>query len=292
MTASAATEAVGASAKAIQYHYDVSNAFYALWLDATMTYSCPLWETGDDLEAAQQRKYDYHIQQSQAAEKARVLDVGCGWGGQIKRLVSKAGVGHAVGLTLSAAQCQSLREAKIPRAEFLLESWAAHNPAAKYDAAISIGALEHFAAYGIPQEAKVQCYRDFFAKMHELLQPGARLSLQTMSYGSIPRGHVHRDLFIANEIFPESDFPRLADLAQASETYFEVERMRDDRMHYARCYREWFDRLRANEDEAVHVVGQEVFEKYCRYLRLFSYSFESGAFGLLRLTFRRLDRRG
>jgi len=289
---SASEEVTGASAKAIQFHYDVSNEFYALWLDSSMTYSCPLWEAGDDLDAAQQRKYDYHIAQSQAAEKARVLDVGCGWGGQIKRLISKAGVQHAVGLTLSEAQLQANRAANIPNTEFRLESWADHNPSEKYDAAISIGALEHFAAYGISQEKKVQCYRDFFKKMHELLKPGARLSLQTMSYGTIPRGHVHRDLFIANEIFPESDFPRLADLAEGSETYFEVERMRDDRMHYARGYREWFDRLSANEDEAVRIAGREVYDKYRRYLRLFSYSFESGAFGLLRLTFRRLDRRG
>ena len=51
----------GASAAAIQHHYDVSNDFYRLWLDPTLTYSSALWEPGDTLDAAQIRKIDFHI---------------------------------------------------------------------------------------------------------------------------------------------------------------------------------------------------------------------------------------
>ena len=70
---------------------------------------------------------------------------------------------------------------------------------------------------------------------------------------------------------------------------FEVEAVRNDRMHYARAYRAWFDGLIQNEEKVVELVGQEVFDRYKRYLRVFSYSFELGAFDLLRLTMRRID---
>ncbi|MDT3397407.1 class I SAM-dependent methyltransferase [Streptomyces sp. B1866] len=72
----------GASATAIRGHYDVGDDFYALWLDPTLTYSCALWETGEEsLEAAQARKADYLAEAARARVAGRVLDVGCGWGG-------------------------------------------------------------------------------------------------------------------------------------------------------------------------------------------------------------------
>jgi cyclopropane-fatty-acyl-phospholipid synthase len=288
----------GASAGAIQRHYDLSDDFYRLWLDPTMTYSCPMWrDPADDpagaetLEEAQRRKYAHHVAQSGAAGRARVLDVGCGWGGQLRHLSEVAGVSEATGLTLSATQAAHVESLGLRGVSVRLESWADHAPAQPYDAAISIGAFEHFAQYGVSQDEKLAGYRRFFGKMHALLAPGGRLSLQTMAYGTIPRGARHRDLFIATEIFPESDFPRLADIAEAAEGSFEVLAVRNDRMDYARAYRAWFDALRAREREAVALVGDEAVERYKRYLRLFSYSFEMGAFDLLRLTLRRIDRR-
>jgi cyclopropane-fatty-acyl-phospholipid synthase len=282
---------VGATANAIQYHYDVSDDFYKLWLDPTLTYSCPLWEGDEKLEQAQIKKYDYHTTQSQAKGKARVIDIGCGWGGFVKRLSQISPDSQITALTLSATQLRHIQSLSLPKITARLESWADHQPDQPYDAAISIGAFEHFAKYGIGQTEKITSYRKFFEKMHMILAPGARLSLQTMAYGSIPRGATHKDLFVANEIFPESDFPRLADIGEASEMLFEVEFMRNDRMHYARAYRAWFDSLCASEEQAVALVGREVFDRYKRYLRLFSYSFEMGAFELLRLTLRRIDGR-
>src|SRR5688572_25683389 len=94
----------GASRSAIRHHYDLSNDFYALWLDPSMTYSSALWSDGDSLASAQRRKLDFHIEGARAPGAARVLDVGCGWGGLLQRAVDDWGVGHAVGLTLSQAQ--------------------------------------------------------------------------------------------------------------------------------------------------------------------------------------------
>src|ERR1700712_46815 len=94
----------GASAESIQHHYDLSNEFYSLWLDESMTYSCGLWEDGDDsLLASQLRKIDYLIALSSASGQERVLDIGCGWGSTMHRLVTAHAVDQVTGLTLSPA---------------------------------------------------------------------------------------------------------------------------------------------------------------------------------------------
>src|SRR4051794_23840142 len=116
----------GAAAAAIQAHYDVGNAFYQLWLDPTLSYSCALWQEGDgddQLEAAQRRKLAYHAEQSRARGRARVLDVGCGWGALLRHLVEAEGVARAVGLTLSQAQAELIASRADPRLEVRLESW-------------------------------------------------------------------------------------------------------------------------------------------------------------------------
>ena len=100
----------GASPEAIKSHYDVGNDFFRLVLDPEMIYSCALYEDGDDLATAQIRKLDHHIAAAKAAGTKRVLDIGCGWGAMLRRLVEHAGVGHAVGLTLSSAQADYIRK--------------------------------------------------------------------------------------------------------------------------------------------------------------------------------------
>jgi len=115
------------------------------------------------------------------------------------------------------------------------------------------------------------------------------MSLQTIAYGDISRNRVYSDDFIARDIFPESDLPRLAYIAEASEGFFEICLVRNDREDYARTCRHWFDRLRERQDEAVAIVGEDTVAWYKHYLRTFSYSFALGAFHLLRIVFRRLD---
>jgi cyclopropane-fatty-acyl-phospholipid synthase len=280
----------GASFEAIQRHYDVSNEFYRLWLDRHMVYSCAFWGKGDTLESAQLRKLDYHIEQAQAAEAKRVLDIGCGWGKLLQHLVNQHRVEHAVGLTLSQAQFQTVNDLHHPQIEVRLESWSDYSPDHSFDSIISIGAFEHFAVLEASREQKVAGYRSFFSRCHQWLKSGGYMSLQTIAYGDIPRGKYYSDPFIANEIFPQSDLPRLADIAEAAEQLFEIVAVRNDRWDYARTMRVWFEQLRSNRSYVVALVGEEMVARYERYLRTFSYSFELGAFLLLRITFRRIDR--
>jgi cyclopropane-fatty-acyl-phospholipid synthase len=281
------TQNPGASAEAIQHHYDVSNEFYRLWLDSTNTYSAALWEDNDTLELAQIRKLDYHINQARASNAKRVLDVGCGWGSTLKRLVEVHGVQQAVGLTLSNSQAEWISSFNQPQIDARVESWSDHVPTAPYDAIISIGAFEHFAQLNLSQDEKIAGYRAFFQRCHEWLQPGGCISLQSISYENSRREDFSQ--FYANEIFPESDLPRLADIATASERLFEVVALRNDREHYARTLRAWQKGLKANRTAAVNLVGEEVVSRYEKYLKFSIIGFHVGTMGLLRVTLRRID---
>jgi cyclopropane-fatty-acyl-phospholipid synthase len=183
MDATADTYA-GASSEAIEHHYDVGNEFYRLWLDETMTYSCALWAEGDTLERAQLRKLDHLIEGARAGGADRVLDVGCGWGALLVRLVELHGVKHATGLTLSRAQAEAVAALQDERIDVRVENWAEHEPGERYDAIISIGAFEHFARFGMTRRERVAAYRKFFAFCWELLPPGGRLVLQTNAKGA------------------------------------------------------------------------------------------------------------
>lgn len=282
----------GASAEAIQSHYDVGNEFYSLWLDPTLSYSGAMWHPGDTLETAQARKIDFHIEQAGARGAERVLDVGCGWGGVLKRLVTAHGVNKAVGLTLSQAQAEWITALEIPNIEVRVESWSEHQPEGHYDAIISIGAFEHFARLDSTDADRVEGYRAFFSRCSEWLRPGGRLSLQTFAYGSRRSREEGRRTpgtrFLATEIFPETDPPRLADIVAASDGIFEIEALRNDRGDYAATCKEWLRRLRAHRDEATGMVGEEGFARYERYLQLSTIGFDTGYLALFRVTFSRL----
>lgn len=278
----------GASPEAIRHHYDVGNAFYRTWLDESLTYSGGMWDKAHDLEAAQREKLDYHARQAGAPGAQRVLDVGCGWGSMLERLVSVHGVRCAVGLTLSAEQASWIEARSRPEIEVRVEGWKDHEPAEPYDAIISIGALEHFARIDQPVKDKIANYRRFFSNCHRWLRPGGRLSLQAIAYGNLLRDDI-RGGFVSQEIFPESDFVRLAELVEASEFLFEIERLRNDPEDYGRTCEEWLSRLRQNRDAAVAAAGPELTDRWEQYLDLSVRGWRLHATNLLRITLRRID---
>jgi cyclopropane-fatty-acyl-phospholipid synthase len=278
----------GASTEAIQHHYDLGNNFYQLWLDETTTYSSALWEEGDTLDSAQLRKLDYHIKQVNGYGKNRVLDIGCGWGSTLCRLANKHEVKQAVGLTLSEAQMQYIKALNHPQVDVYVESWCNHSPTDPYDAIISIGAFEHFSKPGMLRDSRISSYRKFFNQCHQWLNFEGRLSLQTISYENSRREDFSQ--FYSDEIFPESDLPRLSEIAEASERLFEIVSLRNDRAHYARTCREWLSRLKANRAEAAQLVGEETVKRYEKYLQLSTIGFHIGTMGLLRITLQRIDK--
>ena len=281
----------GASAEAIRAHYDLGNDFYALWLDPELIYSCALYDGPDDtLAAAQQRKLDHLITGAHAPGAARVLDVGCGWGGMLRRLTRGHGVAHAVGLTLSQAQAELVGTDPDGRYEVRVENWVDHRPDQPYDAIVSVGAFEHFADFGLRRDGKVAAYREFFARCRDWLPPGGRLALQTNVKGNntkLSRQSVRDLLFMADTIFPESEMPWPSEILEASERLFDVVSVRNDPDHYARTCRTWRDSLLARRDEAVALVGPQAVADYDRYLAAAADAFDKRHLGLMRIVFER-----
>jgi cyclopropane-fatty-acyl-phospholipid synthase len=240
------------------------------------------------LQAAQLAKIDYHIEQARAAGAERVLDIGCGWGPTLQRLVSAHAVHHACGLTLSQEQASYVSERRWPGVEVRLESWSDHQPSAPYDAIVSMGAFEHFANREQSQADKLRGYRAFFRRCHAWLKPGGWMSLQTISYENARTQDFSE--FFAKEIFPESDLPRLADIATATETLFEITRLRNDRADYVRTVNEWRKRLQPHRADVEARFGRELVTRYDKFLQQLAVGCHIGTMGLLRLTLRRIDR--
>ena len=274
----------------IRRHYELPSQFYALWLDPTMAYTCALYEDGDELGRAQQRKLDWLARAAGVREGARVLDVGCGWGGMLQRLVQEHGVSEALGITISAEQARfaSERCAGLPVA-VLVESWEAHEPERPYDAIVSAGAFEHFARDRASREARVATYRQFFARCHRLLAPGGRIGLQSVAKGGarLDRQAIE-DFRVVDEAFPESAIPWPAEILLASERHFDVRECVFHDQHYVRTIGAWLERLAAVREQGVAMIGGERFELFVSYLEAARRRLLAGHATLMRLSLRRI----
>lgn len=282
---------VGTSQETIRAHNDISNAFYRLWLDESLTYSCPFWsaESADDsLYAAQIRKLDAHAVWAQAVGAPRVLDIGCaccwGWGALLQRLVRVHGVKQAVGRTPSEAQAEWIRAQRLPDCQVHVAHWQDHYPEQFYDTIICIEALEHFARAGQGRDEKVRAYRAFFSKCRSMLRADGMLSLQATFYETLTR----LERFITSRIWPESDLPRLSELMQGADRIFEVVRIENRRDDYARALAEWASRLSERRKHATSVTSDDETGDYLRYLRMSAKAFRTGAFSMQYILFRAL----
>jgi cyclopropane-fatty-acyl-phospholipid synthase len=284
-----------ASTEAVREHYDVSNDFYRLWLGPTMMYSSGLWSSPDGeaagVDAAHDRKLDFFARQVPRGPGAALLDVGCGWGYTLRRLVGVHGVARAVGLTLSAAQCEHVAADPIPNAEVRLENWLDHRPQLRYDAIVSYGAFEHFARDGTSSAQRVQAYRRFFERCFDWLADDGRLALETIAHDAAPdtasplgRGPLGNAVL---ELYPESLCPHLCELVLGFEPYFEVALLRSDAADFARTFRAWLLALRTHEAAARSLVGAETVRRFQRYLVSSEIQFRTGTLTNYRLVLHR-----
>ena len=258
---------------AIRFHYDVGTEFYRQWLDPTLTYSAALWagpaDVAEDvagLHAAQLRKLDFAVELAGARGAERVLDIGCGWGSLLDRLVHVHGVGSATGLTLSPLQARAAAAFDPARIEVALESFRDHRPAQPYDALCCIGAFEHFARPELSAAEKLAAYREFFERCHALLVPGGRMYLQTSAYGDAEPAP--GPIFLRDEVFPESELPRLSEIVEAADRRFELLVLHNGRSDYERTLKVWARNLRRHAQAAAEHSSPAIVERYTRYLRL------------------------
>lgn len=264
---------------AIRFHYDLSNDFYALWLDKNLTYSCAYFPTGtEDLDTAQEAKYDLICRKLRLAPGERLLDIGCGWGGLVRHAAERYGV-HATGVTLSARQAELARERNAAagvadRVQILLMDYRDLPADAPYDKIASVGMFEHVGRPRLPE---------YFTAAHRLLRPGglflnhgiaAQHDFRPAPLRAVARATQKRTSFIFNYVFPDGELVPLSEaLAVAEQAGWEVRDVESLREHYARTLRHWGARLAAHEDEAKRLVGNEAYRVWRIYMAGAAYSF-------------------
>jgi len=265
----------------VQFHYDLSNAFYALFLDAEMVYSCayfPDWEAG--IDAAQQAKLEMICRKLRLRPGERMLDIGCGWGGLVCHAARHHGV-IAHGVTLSQAQhdaaVEKVRRLGLEgRVTIELKDVRALD-GVEVDKIASIGMFEHV---GLAN-------RDgYFQKIRGLLAPRGIYLHHAITR---PMKRTERAFrrkrpeyaAVVNYVFPGSELDHIGGTVDGLERNgFEVHDVEAWREHYARTTRLWCERLHANREAAEREVGAAKTRLWLLYLAGVSLGFERGTIGI------------
>jgi cyclopropane-fatty-acyl-phospholipid synthase len=256
--------------RAVRHHYDLSNDFFALFLDESMTYSCAFFSRdGSSLEAAQTAKLALVCTKLGLQAGERVLDVGCGWGSFAIHAARQHGV-SVTGITLSEPQAQLARrrvdDAGVgDRVDIRVVDYRelAGEP---YDAIASIGMVEHVGA------SRIDGYMRTLAR---LLRPGGRL----LNHGIVRLrvGEPEAGPFSERYVFPDAAPLHLSRIQAAVEAAgLETDHVEGFREDYAETLRHWMRRLDEHVAEAERLVGPERVRVWRLYLRAARNGFETG----------------
>jgi cyclopropane-fatty-acyl-phospholipid synthase len=267
-------------AAAVRHHYDVSNEFFRLFLDESMTYSCALFATGaETLEEAQAAKLDLICRKLELRPGQRLLDIGCGWGSLAIHAARHYGV-DVLGITLSPAQVELGRErvaeaGLAARVELRVTDYRDLG-ADSYDAIASIGMAEHVG------ESQIDAYAGQVARV---LRPGGRALNHAIAHISAqPAGAHIGGPFSDRYVFPDSEVLNLSRVQLAFERAG-MESLHIENLHldYAETLRHWAQRLDQGLEEAERLVGAERLRVWRLYLRAARNSFETGQNGVYQL---------
>ena len=266
----------------IAYHYDVSNAFYALWLDEDMVYTCAYFhDWSDDIAKAERQKLDMVCRKLRLKPGETMLDIGSGWGSLACHAAQHYGA-QVVGVTLSEQQIAFAREkvkrlGLADRVTFELRDYALMEGEARFDKISSVGMFE---AIGIGH------FETYFRTVQRLLKPGGfylHHAITRPGGSHAARTGKKRPEFqaLTRYIFPGGELDYLGRTITNLELHgFEIRDVECWREHYQLTTRLWHDRLRARWDEAVAAVGETTARVWLAYLAACSITFERNSAGV------------
>ena len=270
-------------AEQIEFHYDISDAFYALWLDPRRVYSCAYYLASEmTLAQAQEAKLDHICRKLLLQPGERFLDIGAGWGGLLLWAAEHYGV-DATGITLSKNQHEHVQkliddQGLGQRVRVELRDYRELPEDRPYDKIASVGMFEHVGQANMG---------DYFGKVMRLLAPGGLV----MNHGITAGGPANRQLgagmgdFIEKYIFPGGELLHVsAVLEQLSRSGLEMLDTENLRPHYAKTLWDWSDALEAKLDQAraelaansAPADAEKILRAYRLYLAGSAMSFENG----------------
>ena len=265
------------NSNAIQFHYDVSNAFYALWLDQAMVYSCAYFEQPDmDLEQAQRAKLDHVCRKLQLQPGERLLDIGCGWGALVIHAATHYGV-HAHGVTLSQQQLalarQRISQAGLAdRVSVELRDYRDLQGDSVYDKVASVGMFEHVGLKNLPV---------YFSTVHRLLKPAGLFLNHGITHDVEGWSPTSSTEFINRYVFPDGQLDTVSNIQRGMEhARFEIADVEALRPHYALTLRHWVARLEDHHEQALQYVSESTFRVWRLYMAACALEFESGEIGV------------
>lgn len=243
---------VGKARQNVAHHYDLGNAFYKLFLDSDLFYSCAYFRSEDDtLEEAQRNKCRLIAAKLNLKPGLKVLDIGCGWGGLARYLAQIADV-EVTGVTLSTEQhalaVEAVKAAGLEsRVHIELKDY--RDLSGAFDRIVSVGMFEHVG---------VGHYEEFFAKVNDLMADDGLMVLHSIGHMSPPGT---ASPWLRKYIFPGAYSPALSEVFPAVENNsLWVTDLEFLRVHYATTLRHWQQRF----DENRAAIAQMYDERFCR----------------------------
>jgi cyclopropane-fatty-acyl-phospholipid synthase len=254
-----------------QATYDISDDFFALFLDPNMVYTCAYFENDDmTLEQAQLAKLDLALGKLNLEPGMTLLDVGCGWGGAVVRAVEKYDV-NVIGITLSRNHYARTKErlaaiSTTRHAEARLQGWEEFDE--HVDRIVSFEAFDAFkkerwpafwnwAYNALPEDSRMLMHSIFTHPQSYWKEHGIPITMSDLRFLR----------FLGKEIFPGGQMcgePDIVDYSQASG--FTLEQTQYLQPHYARTLDIWAANLEANRDRAIAIQSEEVYDRFMRYL--------------------------
>ena len=262
---------------AIAFHYDVSNEFYGLWLDEARVYSCAYFHSpSDSLDQAQRNKLEHICRKLRLRPGQTLLDIGCGWGALICWAAQNHGVrAHGITLShdqLSYAQERIAREGLQDRVSVALCDYRYLPKDARFDCVSSVGMFEHVGLAQLPR---------YNAEVHRLLKPGGLFLNHGITHDEDGWQRTLATEFINRYVFPDGELDRVSNIALGMERAgFEILDIEALRPHYAMTLRHWVQRLEAQREAALALVGERTYRVWRLYMAACALEFEAGGTGL------------